>query len=526
MTVNRSWLPFGLSDRAQFKSGFIDVLEHVDETIRYAKSEVKSPWTTDIVIPHMKHEPGSGFRRKIYRFHNSTGDMRGLHTWQDDIPTRLASSTLPAIDRCSDNPQRVGWGWSAEEYGGIKKSIRTDPMCMPDIQEYWKYQEQLALALGSIGAHTRQAWTNLHQQAYLMFISNAQRGFVMTRGGASTVNFTYDPRYKDSDGDNIVKVPAGTEIAPLSWGPLEYEHRVLEYEASGSALGNSQGQPIWGMEIDIKDFNDMIRRDPELHTDINYSSKADMLLEGFGGLANFRGFSPMHSTAQVRLSFKRTSGGYDEYKVVDPLIDQAAGVSGVKSVVNPDYLRAQVALTICIAKDVYSCEIPMLPPRSIQGMVFPAAPSLEGQWWFINTPGEQNLLGEEGFFFARLHAYLAPGNYAEKPFAYMYSRCAEVVIPKCPVCLDSSTAAATEPVPLAATGVAADLVGNVLTVKLTKALACPAFTDVTLTGVSGGDQTSATIIETTQAPTYKLYFATAPSAATNYVATTTKVQCA
>lgn len=290
----------------------------------------------------------------------------------------------------------------------------------------------------------------------------------------------------------------------------------------------SSGLPVFGLVIHKRDFDRMVMGDAELREDLRYN-KSTVLFDDYRKFNEFKGWALIHDQRQMRFKYQSVTGGVAKFKRVLPmrLARPTADVfgNGIPEA-NPEYNNAEIAIGVVFMREVFQNLIPNPIGNAGGGMIFGTVPGYNGTFEWINEyDRELNPQRKSGYFLAGFEAFPKPLTFASDALVFLYRRCPQTWSTGCDVELQTATAEATDAVALAVAADAADLdtPNKTLVVTLAKRLAGGVGDAVTLASVGGGDQTSAYIAEDALAPTYKLAFATAPAAATNYTTSTTVV---
>jgi hypothetical protein len=486
---------------ADYNQSFLDALEFVDDVIQERQHMKVSVWRSK--VPRGPYMLGEGLVKKSYRFHAGLGDQRGMQKWSPIQISRVASGDDPGVDACAYNPYMVDYGFETVNYSGVQTSRRTKHICIRDIRFTWEFNQQLKLIFDFLGDITNSVWENYGRETYIKFCVDGSNGFVLAGGPPNSVNFSYDPYSVDDDGDNTITVSAGTDFSTINWDHLAWFSRWLEMQAPQSAIGNSNGRPVYGLVFDMEDWDKMVRGDAALREDYRYGAP-QVLIDQYGSVTNYKGYALMHDVAAPRFKIKSTDGTDIVLKRVDPLVDNEAVTIGNKVNVNPDYLNAEFAMGVIFMNDVYKLEVPPAGPTSPGGgTMFGATPSLNGEFRWLNIQDqENNLLNENGFYFGRYEAFAKPLTYDGDAICFLYARCPWVGPTSCSIGSDPQSDA----VSLASSPSAgdADATNKTLTLTLAEFLDCQAGDAVTMKkdATAGAATLTAYIADASLAPTY------------------------
>lgn len=510
-----------------YNQKFIDLAEHYDQFLANRARKHPNIWFDR--IPKGSLTNYEGLVRKTNIFHGGLGEQAGLHNWSPIQISRKPSGNTPGFDACAYDPKTFTYAIESIQYTGYRSSWQSEPICINDIRFLHEGREQARLITSFMGYITQSVWENWNREQYVYQAVKNGHAFILTEGGieydAQLYRFSYDPYTADSDNDTVITFPADLKLSTLNWTFFDWWQDYLGDQCPEAAPANSDGLPIFGLMVHKRDFDKMIMGSPDLREDMRYS-KASVLFDDYRKFSEFKGWALIHDQRQMRFKIKSVSGGNVTAKRVLPMREGRAGTIGNVPEANPEYNNAELAVGVVFMKDVIQNLIPTPISNAGGGMIFGPAPGYNGSFQWINEyDRELNPLKEVGYFFARFEAFPKPLMFSSDAIVFLYRRCPQTWATECEVNTLPSSADIGTAVALASNAVSADLVGSTLVVTLAKSLACGVGSAVTLANVANSDETSAYIAEDDSAPTYKLVFASAPSAATNYTTSTT-VTCA
>ena len=511
---------FPTYDVAARNQDFLDALEFVDDVIQSRQHMQVNVWRS--MIARSAYTLGEGLVKKSYRFHPGTADQRGLKKWRALQISRAASGGDAGVDACAYNPYKVSYGFETVNYSGFQTERSTDPICIRDIRFVWQFRQQLSLIMGFLGDVTNSVWENYAREQYLKLSVDGGGGYVIGTGSPNTNTYTYDPFDEDDDGDNYITINDNQEVSLMDWSYLRWYSRFLQMQAPLGAIGQESGRPLFGLVMDLEDWDRMIEDDAALREDWRYYSP-ETLISNYGTVSTYKGYALMHDMGAPRFKIKSTTAGTTTLKRVDPIKEDTAVTVGNKADVDPDYLNAEFAIATIFMNDVFKIEVPPAGPSSPGGGTnFGASPSLNGEFKWINEfDKDDNLLRENGFYFGRYEAFAKPLAYDQDSITFLYRRVPNAAIRQGNI--GSGQAIATEAratyVPLANdTDTAVDTTNNTLTCRLTKYLAEEPGEEITAKkdATASAATISGVIADASQAPLYTFALESTPTAVADW----------
>ena len=513
---------FPTYDVAARNQQFLDALEFVDDVIQNRQHMQVNVWRS--MIQRSAYTLGEGLVKKSYRFHPGTADQRGLQRWRAIQISRAAAGADPGVDACAYNPYKVSYGFETVSYTGFQTERSTEPICIKDIRFVWQFRQQLALILGFLGDVTNSVWENYAREQYLNLSENGGNAYVLAEGSPNTHTFTYDPFAEDTDGDNtLTYADTGMTISTLNWDYLRWYSRLLQMQAPQASIGSESGRPIYGLGMDLEDWDQMIEGDAALREDWRYHSP-ETLISNYGTVTNYKGYALMHDMGAPRFKIKSTTASATTLKRIDPLQEDESVTIGNKVGVNSDYLNAEFGIATIFMNDVFKIEVPPAGPNAPGGGTnFGATPSLNGEFKWINEfDKDTNLLRENGFYFGRFEAFAKPLTYDGDAITFLYRRCPQAPPTECGIG-DGSTTATTahgEDAALASTPSSDDIDPTNFTITLTLTTFLSSETGgsvvVTKDASAGASTINGIIADASQAPTYTFALDSAPGDAAHY----------
>ena len=516
---------FTLGGVENYNQEFLELPQYIDPVI--GNLAEKHPTLFYSLIPNRAFELGNGLKTHTHQFLGGLGDQAGLQTWNGVQISREASGTDPGWDSASYNPYKVKYNYRTIENSGFETSRETDPINIKDVRFMWQFENQFELITSFLADISISVRENFNREFYIKHAADANRLYVMTDGksyGDNAERFTYDPFTTDAAGDNYLTFDRSVPISTLNTSKLDVWHSILSQECPDAAMGDIGGLPVFAMALDAKDVNRMVKSDAQLNDTYNYAAPT-LKIKGYSSIQTFQNWAFLHDKAQPRFDVTDVTSTKVTAKRIKPKKLGNVSTIGHEIDFDPDYEAADLALAIVFLRKVFINEIPPAgPPSPGGGTWFGAAPDYNGRWAWLNIRSADNPFFEKGNYVSRFEVHPRPGSYFDRPAVFLYKRMNSTWATgdNIPDAIDRSAAGAS--VTLAADADSGDLSGKLLTVTLSSLLAkedSKIGTNVTLASVGSADESAAMISNSSDAPTYVLAFATAPSAATNYTTSTT-----
>lgn len=496
---------------AFYNQKFLTVAEHWDDFI--LARTLKNPNVWHDRIPRGAYQLFNGLEQKSNIYRGGMPVQAGLGTWKALGNSRKPTAGDPGFDNCAPGtPQRYSYAWEAVQYSGFSDEWQSEPICLNDMKfvDYAKEQLSLVVKTGvDFGVSILENW---NREMYALQAENAQRCMVMSEGALefednAAYRFTYDPfeTIADVDGKQVpfMKFDANLKISTLNWDYLDYIRTSLGDSAAEAAIGNEGGMPIFGLMIDMLDFEKYIKSNPELREDWRQAQPAK-LIDGYNmGMKVYRGFALMHDPRQMRFRVKEVdSDGNIVATRVLPLREGRAVTIGNVPERNPEYYRAEIGVGVIFMNDVFqNLFVPSIDNLG-SGMTFGPAPGLTGDWKWINIPGPtENILGENGYFYGRFQLFPKPLMYSFETTVFAYKRCAHALALDCAIQSSDDVGTGAIGLVAAATADDFDLTQRRVTVTLSKLLGAGVGDPVEV-AKAGGDKFAGVILSDALAPKY------------------------
>jgi len=517
--------------------------EHYDDFILQRTSSNPSIWQDR--VPRGSYELFSGYDKKYNVYRGSLPVQGGLNGWRQVGISRKPTEGDAGFDNCAPmTPRRYSYAWETLTYDGYQDSFQSDPVCLEDLKWVDSAKEQLSMVIRSGVDFGVSMYETFAREVYVWQAALAGRTAVFCDGAlefedSETYRFSYDPFLTTTDIDGntrgYIKFSSNLNVSTLNWTFLDYLSISLGERAAEAAIARDSGRPIFGLMIDIFDFERFILTDSELRRTFDEAIPKEVIKGYDFGMRMFRGLALMHDKRQMRFRFLKIGGGSNETDDesgqviatrVNPLRSGRAVTIGNVPEYNPVYYRAELAVGVIFMNEVViNLFVPSIDDLG-SGMRFGPAPGFTGDWSWINIQDpETNMLGNTGFFYGRFQIFPKPLMYSSECTAFVYRRCPQAWSTVCGIQDLDSTYSGTSTVLVAADAVAGDFVlaTRVVTVLLAQKLDVGPTDSVTVT--HGGGATPMQVMDTSLAPKYTFAWASgaanAPTVYTNFTTTTT-----
>lgn len=516
-----------------YNDKMLTLAEHWDEFIM-ARS-IKNPNVWHDRVPRGAYQLFNGLEQKTNIYRGGLPVQAGLSTWKAIGLSRKPGGDDVGFDNCAmGTPHTYSYAWETVQYSGYQDEWQSEPVCLGDLKFVDFAKEQLNLIVRTGVDYGISMLENWNREMYVQQAMLSERGMVMATGALSfednaTYRFSYDPFAKvaDADGNEVpfITFDANLDISTLNWEFLDYLSVTMADRCGEAALAVESGMPVFGLMIDMLDFERMIKADPALVNEWLYA-QPEKLIEGYSmGMKRYRRFALLHDSRQMRYRVKEIKADGDLVATrVLPLRAGRAGTIGFVPEPNPEYYRAEIGIGVIFMNDVLqNLFVPSIDSLG-SGQTFGPAPGLTGEWRWINIQDNvSNQLGETGYFYGRFQVFPKPLLFAHDCTVFAYRRCAHAIRTACKI--ESHADVDTGAIDVAVDAVAADFdtTPNRITLELVSLLDTRIGEAVTVT--HGGGATPMYVAEDADAPiytfTWKAGAANAPSAYTDFTTSTT-----
>lgn len=481
--------------------------EHFDEFVVDWEMSHPSVWRDRLPKGTFPLYQGSSQKTNIFR--GTLGPQEGLNSWNTVYNSVKPSGNDAGQDACQYNPQTYTWAYDTIDFTGYRSSWRSPAFCVNDMKYIDKAREQLQFIIRAGSQVTDATKETFNREMYVKTAVDAGKGVLLVEGGmdylsSSAVRFSYNPFTLDADGHTYVTFAVGLlpKLSTLNWTFLDYIRQYMADQCPDASMATDSGMPIFGLMIDLMDFERMVYKDNDLREDFRFA-KPQQLISGFNmGFKTYRGFWLIHDPRQMRFRITSTTSTLATATRVVPRKATTAGTVGYIPETNPEYIKAEIGMGIIFMSEVISILVPPTVSNLGSGMVFGPAPDYNGEWTWLNIQdAETNPLREIGYFFARFEYYVKPLRWANEATVFLYRRCTQSLKTGC----DAETAsdASDGPLFISTVPVAADFSDslNRVTLTLTGRLTAALGDAVNITNDASA-VFAATVVEDSDAPTY------------------------
>ena len=521
-----------------YNQKFNTMAEHWDDFLM--ERVIKNPNIWHDRIPREAYDLYSGLEHKMNIFRGGLPVQAGLSTWSDIGLSRKPAAGDAGYDNCAPGtPHTYDYAWETLVYHGYKDEWQSEPICVEDMKYVDYAREQLRMVVQTGVDYGISILENWNREMYIYHANQANRLMVLADGALSfeddaTYRFSYNPflTTTDVDGDSVpyMTFSPNIRISTLNFAFLDYLRVSMAERCGEAAIAQDGGLPVFGLMLDIMDFERMVQADEKLHEEFLYKD-ASALIEGYNvGMKRFRGFALIHDKRQPRFRVKGIDAAGNVVATrVKPLKAGRAVTIGNVPEPNPDYYRAPIGLGVLFMNDVFVNRFVPSVSDLGSGMTFGPAPGLTGQWQWVNIPDPvTNMLGETGFFYGRFQIFPKPLMFSNDVTVFAYTRCPHAWSTECEVNSLADTQDAGATVAVAADAVAADFDDTNHRFTLTMASNMDISVNDAVTVTKADSATfAATVADIGLAPTYTFVWADGasnePTAYTDFTAAVSTV---
>ena len=478
--------PYG-TGYAQGMLGFSQVMwaavQTVDPLIEKKLMMVPRFWHDRIPRGQFQLHNGLVHQRRIFR--GTIYKTSGLEEWE-------AIDPIPSL---SNDPCRfpkhgsIDYAWDQLAWSGVRAAWGSDPICANAFRYIQDAAQQLALILDAgmeVGVNMQETF---NREFYLLQSVNFGRSFVMssvTYGQSDAPRFFYDPfvKFQSSAGGTFggdatekvavqelvtrggkphpfVVMDASVEVEPLNWYSLDRVHEMLKIRCPDAAIGNNNGEPVFGLMANNDDVVKSIEGDDKVYREW-LEAKPQALIDDYKlTFRTYRDWGIISDPRQLRFKIHRfidknswtdaectKYGGVGRELVgkapvyialaVDPIVPEAnrKGTNGGDiPCENIDYVNAELAIAPVFMNNVFVNEFETQGQVDLgNGTHFGAFPALNGQWSWVRGPQtEADPFQQTGKFYGLFLIHPRPETRVYDTMSFIYRRCKESIRARCPV---------------------------------------------------------------------------------------------
>lgn len=488
----------------------VSLAEHIGDFVLDYQLKHPSVWRDR--IPMGQFPLFNGASQKSYIFRGTLGPQAGLTGWSRIEPSRKAAAGENGFDACSYDPQEYTWAFESVDFSGLRSSWRSPVFCVNDLKYQDKAMQQLGMIIKGGAQVTDQFKETFNRESYLKQAADNGKFAVLAEGNgvgfidSTMFRVTYNPFVVDAAGDTYITMNATafSKMSALNFSMLDLVRQYLGDQCPDAAMSNAGGMPVYGLMLDLFDFEKFVLTDSALREDFRRAIPT-RLIEGFNmEFRIYRGWALIHDPRQARFAVSSTAATTVTAKRVNPRRATRAGIIGLVPESNPAYLQAELGTMVVFLNNVIQILVPSVVASLGSGMTFGPAPDFNGQWFWLNIQhNETNPLNEVGYFFSRYEYYVKPLEYAQNAMVFVYRRCPHVLRTGC-LLEDTEDAVASGAVPITAAPAAGDFsaANNTIVLSLASVLDAKVGDAVTI-NTDDGDDLTAYIAEDHSAPIYK-----------------------
>lgn len=427
-------------------------------------------------IPRGVFELHNGLVKQRRFFRGSLYKTVGLDNWEaiDPVPTLQN-------DPCRfPKHSSVDYAWDQIAWSGMRAAWGSHPICANAFRYIADAAEQIALELEAgmeVGVRMQETF---NRDFYVAQTVNFGRSYVMTHlmhGQDDSPRFFFDPFVKfgttgrsatktaqaslvtGSDGHPhafvVIDASGDGEIEPLNWYALDRVHEMLKLRCPDAAIGNENGEPVFGLMVNNDDVTKSVEGDDRVYREW-LEAKPQSLIDDYKvQFKTYRNWGIVSDPTQLRFKIKRYITSYDPEPyggvgaqlagkpvyiaiAVEPVVaeKQRKGINGGDiPTENIEYVDAELAIAPVFMNNVFTNEYETQGQVNLKnGMTFGAFPALNGQWGWVRGPQtEADPFQQTGKFYGLFLIHPRPEARVYDVMSFIYRRCKESIRAKCPV---------------------------------------------------------------------------------------------
>jgi hypothetical protein len=345
----------------------------------YSRSLHTSPW---LDLPKQENWPeGQGYSINVLTLGRSL--PRETVRW-----TTVEASANTGGGACIPAKQRLEITNAVKTYNLQQTALESPDLCMLDLMNSFKAEQQLSHMMEVLTENTRQVWIDRNRSQYVSLATNkliaTKTGFVEPVNGDFATSFTAD------------------DVTQLTGNHLKNAYaRMVRLGAGKNSYGNADGRPsflaVVGMET-----NELLNLEVRYRQDIRESSRVPELLAPLGIERMFKGFYLADEVNPPRFNLETTTTTganpvtTKRWVEVKPYVWSGTGATA-ELIENPDYASATYEDTIIYHPDVFRSVI--MPPARSYGQAKFNPQTFRGDWNFLNIANrDDNPDQNYGFF--------------------------------------------------------------------------------------------------------------------------------
>lgn len=376
------------------------------------------------MAPVREFPDGVGYDLAKIRFYGDIGPQwDGFDGWREEARSRSAFGHRDAHDACGYNWEVVGHGFEQLHYKLMTRDLKTIPICVHDIRNFWEYQQFQNLIFKNLTEITANQREQLNRNSLIGFSVK----HVITSAGLQV------------NPQNPYQLPnlTGVTLGRLNYRVATRLYNALLREAGAYALEVIDGRPVFGLIGSDETFDDLFMETPEIRQDLRDSSFVDDLLKRYNFRQTLRGlFLLMPDMYAPR--YKLDAAG--NLIRVFPYERDVMIESGTRPAPNPEYETAPFELLIVLTKDPFALRA-RRAISTVGGETNFEAETGMFEWKWHNPERWCDPNRRIGFYYANGRIGIEPGDFTDMP---------AVLVQRRPVTLDAAfwPAAVCPPTPV------------------------------------------------------------------------------
>lgn len=437
-----------------------------------------------IMLPRFWHDR---IPRGVFELHNGLVHQRrffrgslyktvGLDNWEPIDPVPSISNDPCRFPKHSS----VDYAWDQIAWSGMRAAWGSHPICANAFRYIADAAEQIALELEAgmeVGVRMQETF---NRDFYVAQSVNFGRSYVMTHlmhGQDDSPRYYFDPFVKfgttgssasktavaslvtGSDGHPhafvVIDASGDGEIEPLNWSALDRVHEMLKLRCPDAAIGNENGEPVFGLMVNNDDVMKSVEGDDRVYREW-LEAKPQSLIDDYKvQFKTYRNWGIVSDPTQLRFKIKRYIAEYDpeDYGgvgaelagkpvyiaiAVEPVVAEKKrkGINGGDiPTENIEYVDAELAIAPVFMNNVFANEFETQGQVNLKnGMTFGAFPALNGKWGWVRGPQtEADPFQQTGKFYGLFLIHPRPEARVYDTMSFIYRRCKESIRAKCPV---------------------------------------------------------------------------------------------